>query len=113
MKVKRYIQTACYVHQNKKWKKAITLPYCGCYSANITQVTLFDILGLWKKKCKCEGSCKLYVLPVYKEDTSLMKTISDGLEKETETWKKLDSCQMTSYEYGIIKEGDSLKYLTS
>lgn len=95
----------------QKVKKAITLPYCGCYSANITQVTLFDILGLWKKKCKCEGNRKLYVLPVYKEDTSLMKTISDGLEKETETWKKTGLMSNDSYEIRDYQEGDSLKYL--
>lgn len=34
----------------QKVKKAITLPYCGCYSANITQVTLFEYFGFMEEE---------------------------------------------------------------
>lgn len=95
----------------QKVKKAITLPYCGCYCAKITEVMLFDILGLWKKKCKCEGYSKLYVLPAYKEATSMVKTMQDGLEKEKETWKRTGLLSNDSYEIREYQDGDSLKYL--
>ena len=95
----------------QKLKKAITLPYCGCYCARITEVMLFDILGIWKKKCRCSGYSNLYVLPAYKEAETLMKTIHDGLEKEKETWKKTGLLSNDSYEIREYQEGDSLKYI--
>lgn len=95
----------------QKVKKVITLPYCGCYKAEITQVLLFDLLGLWKKRCLINGESTLFVLPIYQENTSITKTMEDGLEKEKETWNKTGLLSNDSYEIREYQEGDSLKYL--
>lgn len=92
-------------------KKVITLPYCGCYKAEITQVLLFDLLGLWKKRCQISGESTLFVLPIYQDNISITKTMEDGLEKEKETWNKTGLLSNDSYEIREYQEGDSLKYL--